>query len=208
MRTGHCAYKGAGWSLNTTVNHIFSPLAQRSQMVKPSKSQNSSHWLVFKQSLSESTSILSRWQHHCTRIQLCASLLHPAQASGSLVSWAEPIPTLGFGKLLPLGAAHQLVTPEAARHSCGHTGTSQGKSPMPHGQRFLLCPLLHRRWPPTSQPRPLAPSTQPQSLDAGKQRCHSNTLASPQGLTAPDGQSLLRMFQILGCLFVFGGILG
>lgn len=35
MHTCHCAYKGTRWSLQTIVNHIFSPSAQRSQIVKP-----------------------------------------------------------------------------------------------------------------------------------------------------------------------------
>lgn len=35
MCTCRCAYEGARWSLNTIVNRIFSPSAQRSHMVKP-----------------------------------------------------------------------------------------------------------------------------------------------------------------------------
>ena len=95
-------------------------------------------------------------------IRPCANVLHARPASGGLVSWTELILTLSFGKLLPLWAECKLVVLEAARHSCGHLRTSQGKSPMSHGQGFLL-------GPPTSHPRPLAPSTQPQSSDAGKQ---------------------------------------
>lgn len=78
------------------------------------------------------------------------------------MSWTELILILGFGKLFPLGAECKLVVLEAARHSCGHLRTSQEKSPMSHGQGFLL-------GTPTSHPRPLAPSMQPQSSDAGKQ---------------------------------------
>ena len=54
------------------------------------------------------------------------------------MSWTELILTLSFGKLLPLWAECKLVVLEAARHSCRHLRTSQGKSPMSHGQGFLL----------------------------------------------------------------------
>ena len=163
-------------------SHFFS-ISSKKPNSEASKSQNSSHWLILK---SEFVYVLFHplWTVSAKGIHPCANVLHAGPASGGLVSWTEQILTLGFGKLFPWGAECKLVVLEAA--SVGTWGLLRARARC-HTGRALLGPQ-----PPTQGH--LHPWCSPSPLMLVNKGCHSSTLSSPQQLTAPSGQSLLRMF--------------